>query len=860
MRKNHLVKMLAAYAVLAVSLAWADDASRSIAIPAGDLQNALELLMKQTGVELVYRPEQVAGLKTRGAHGALSDEAAVAKLLEGTSLVLNKDASGAILISPRTSQLIDPVPSDGGQSGKEGKIDSSNTFRLAQGTLAQPAGAAPVSATEGSSTDTAGGGQSQLQEVVVTAQKRTERLQDVPVPVTAISADTLLDNGQQRLQDYYASVPSLNLTTDARGNASLAIRGITTGVGGGNPTVSVTIDDVPFGSSSTYGGIIQPVPDLDPSELARVEVLRGPQGTLYGASSIGGLVKYVTADPSTSSVSGRLQADLNTVHNGDGAGYGLRGAINVPLTDSLAVRVSGFTRHDPGYIDNIVSSESGINAVNTYGGHLAALWHVSDEWSIKVSALFQETRADGTPTADPSLGDLKQSNIPGTGHSDVRAQTYSATVTGRIAGVDVTSVTGYGRFTLTALEDYTPVLGGDLPYVQPFFGPAGAYINGVTDDERASTNKFSQEIRAAIPLRAGYTWLLGVFYTHEQSQAAENWLAANSTSGEVFGNFLLGEWPTTFKEYATFTDFTAQITDRIEAQLGGRYSKNKQTYSEIDGGNFSPIFLGVPGPVVQPQVDTDDSSFTYLATLKYKFSPNLMTYVRLASGYRPGGSNSDCLVLKYSCQFGPDRTKNYEVGIKGQTPGQSLRFDASVFYIDWRDIQLQTILPSGAFYINGSRAKSQGAELSLAANPAKGLTISAVASWTDAVLREALPVGSVGEPGDRLPNSARFSGNLSVEQEFPLWTSMTGFVGVAANYVGDRVGIFLSAPGPRQLYPSYVQTDIRSGVRMNAWTVSLNVTNLTDQRGELGGGLGQFTPGFTYIQPRTLGLALLRSF
>jgi iron complex outermembrane receptor protein len=134
----------------------------------------------------------------------------------------------------------------------------------------------------------------QLEEVVVTAEKRSERLQDVPVPVTSLSGDNLVDNNQLRLQDYFASVPGLNLTTDDRGTPNLAIRGVSTGAGAGNPTVSITVDDVPYGSSSTYGGGYAPVPDIDPSDLARVEVLRGPQGTLYGASSIGGLLSYVT--------------------------------------------------------------------------------------------------------------------------------------------------------------------------------------------------------------------------------------------------------------------------------------------------------------------------------------------------------------------------------------------------------------------------------------------------------------------------------------------------------------------------------------------------------------------------------------
>src|ERR1700678_1267405 len=254
-----------------------------------------------------------------------------------------------------------------------------------------------------------------LAEIVVTAEKREERLQDVPVPVTVISTEDLLNTNHQRLQDYYTTVPGLNLVS-GDGASSLAIRGITTGGGStGNPTVGVTIDDVPFGSSSgllAFGGQI---PDIDPSDLARVEVLRGPQGTLYGASSIGGLLKYVTVDPSTEGFSGRMQADANSVYNGNGPGYVVRGAVNIPLTDTLAVRASAFTRRDAGYIDDPFIGRDGVNRADVNGGRVSLLWRPSADLSLKIGALLQDTRGFGSAYVGSSfdvnqtgLGDLQQ--------------------------------------------------------------------------------------------------------------------------------------------------------------------------------------------------------------------------------------------------------------------------------------------------------------------------------------------------------------------------------------------------------------------------------------------------------------------
>src|SRR5262249_48926184 len=154
---------------------------------------------------------------------------------------------------------------------------------------------------------------------------------------------------QLRLRDYYSRVPGLNLTPGTQSGQVLSIRGISTG--SGNPTVGVTVDDVPLGSSTFLGGGAV-VPDFDPADLARIEVLRGPQGTLYGASSISGLIKFVTADPSTAGFTGWLQGGVSSVSHGHGAGYNARGSVNVPLSDTFAVRASGFTRKDPGFIDN----------------------------------------------------------------------------------------------------------------------------------------------------------------------------------------------------------------------------------------------------------------------------------------------------------------------------------------------------------------------------------------------------------------------------------------------------------------------------------------------------------------------------
>jgi len=244
----------------------------------------------------------------------------------------------------------------------------------------------------------------ELQEIVVTAQKRIERLQDVPVPVTALDAETLAQRNQNRLQDYFAAVPGLSLNAGSFGGGgqqNLSIRGLATG-SFSNPTVGIAIDDVPFGASNQVAWGAALIPDLDPGDLDRIEVLRGPQGTLYGASSIGGLIKFVTRDPSVDGPSGRAQVLVNGVQHGE-LGYSARGSANVPISDVLAVRASGFTRRDPGYIANVSTGQHDVNRADVYGGRLSVLWKPSAAVSLKVAALLQNTEGDGNPAVDADV-------------------------------------------------------------------------------------------------------------------------------------------------------------------------------------------------------------------------------------------------------------------------------------------------------------------------------------------------------------------------------------------------------------------------------------------------------------------------
>lgn len=697
---------------------------------------------------------------------------------------------------------------------------------------------------------------SSVEEVVVTAQKVQQRLQDVPIPVTAVDTDALTTTSQLQLQDYYTRVPGLSLVLSGNGSTPvIAIRGITTG-GDTNPTVGTVIDEVSYGASVNTGQSTPAIADVDPGDLARVEVLRGPQGTLYGASSIGGLLKFVTVDPSTEAMSGNLQLGSTTVSHSDDYGYNVRGSVNVPLSDSFALRASGFTSREPGYIDNVATGQDDVNRRDSDGGRLSALWRPSDSFSLKLSALIQDTERGGTADVDTALGsDPQQSFLRDSGLYERKVQAYSATIDAKLGNVQLVSATGYSVDKSDDSVDFTTAFGG-------FFADVAQDLYGVDHEltiQHSKVEKLTQELRATLPLTDKLDWLIGVFYTEEDTRRTNQNTAADD-SGQPVG-LIFGTWygPAEFKESALFSTFTYSLTERFDVQFGGRYSDYEQKYDRLIEG---PLLGGVFADDTQ---QASDDAVTYLLTPRFKVTPDFMIYGRFASGYRPGGPNIGCgLDPRLPCSYEADTTQNYDIGVKGALLEGKLSIDAAVYYIDWKDIQIPNIqLTPSLFYTgNASKARSQGIEFALDARPLDGLSLSLWAAYNDAELRTDFPSGQLsGQSGDRLPYSSRTSGSFAVDQDFTLSGGATLFLGGTVSYVGDRKGNFQSTP-ERETFPSYVQTDLRTGLRYESWIVNVFCNNLTDERGVLRGGLDAivFPSYFSYIQPRTIGVSFSKSF
>jgi iron complex outermembrane recepter protein len=854
--------LLATCLVVGATLAHADAEARPITyvldIPAEDLTAALQSFAIASHHKLLYKAELTAGKSTRGLRGQFTAEQAMQGLLDGTGLTFEITGSSVVLIKEvsaggKTGALIAPLSADAmrGSQVEEAHSTSSTqaaysgALRLAQAGQEPSSGDGTVADQKQADTG--------LGELIVTAQKKSERLQDVPIPVSVISAQSLRDQNQLRFEDYFSDFPGLNFSSGDRGELFPAIRGLSTG-SYSNPTVGIVIDDVPYGASAESFS----APDIDPSDLAHVEVLRGPQGTLYGVSSIGGLIKYVTVDPTTDGFSGRVEAGTSTTYNGAKLGYSFRAAVNVPLGNTLAFRASGYSEELPGYIDNPLSGVRGVNKITNTGGHFAALWTPEDGFSVKLSALVQKSRSGGSSESvlAPGLGDLEQNLMPGQGGFQRDITSLSATIKARLGEVDLTSVTGYLASRLVSSLDLSTLFG---PYIEPVYGVTGSGFY-----QWNPIDKFSQELRLSGKFGHYADWLLGGFFTNEHGPQTQEFMANNLATGAAVAVFGTDDYPYLFKEYAIFGDFTAHFTDRFDVQFGGRETWDQvPAFTETTSGEYASMFLGSDPSLTNVEGDSYNS-FTYLVTPQFKISPELMVYLRLASGFRPGGGNDMFATFAGApSTYGPDKTNNYEVGVKGNTLNHSLSFDVSLYRIDWKEVQLSVEDSIGNSYtVNAGRAKSQGLEVSVEEKPLAGTTIDAWVTLNEADLTKPIPAGgAIGNNGDLLPYSSRFSGNLSLQQDFPLGHDVTGFAGAALTYMGKRLGNFQTAGIDRQIFPAYAKMDLRTGVRYQSWLVNLYVNNIADRRGSLGGGVdGYPTNAIIYIQPRTAGISVARKF
>lgn len=691
------------------------------------------------------------------------------------------------------------------------------------------AGTGQASAKDGGSTGQAAT-PTELGTVIVTANKRDERLQDVPMAVSVLSETQLDRQNATSFADYATQMPGLNTISSGQGWTQLVLRGITSGSHQPNATVGTYIDDTPYGSSTIYAAGSMLTPDIDPADIQHIEVLRGPQGTLYGSNTLGGLVKFVTTPPDTTQAGGRVSVDANSV-DGGGSGFGAHAMINIPLVENtLGLRVNAYGRTDPGYIDNVNTGKSEVNEAKVRGGRAQLLWTPSEKVSVRFSALAQNLGSDGLAnggidvdpaTMQPVYGWDKQNRAAGTGLFKLKYRLYDLSVSADMGWAKLFSTTSYGTLRLNESQDLTGLFG---PILNTIFGlPDGGYA----EVQPISLNKVTQELRLQSPADQTWEWRTGLFFTHERTVDGQDITSFDYGTGQPIALPTLGSvsvGPAIFKEWAGYGDLTWHATSRLSILVGARYSSDQTTYSQSNTGLL-----------------TGDSTFTtrgsdhpvtYLFNPSYKFTDDVMGYVRIASGFRPGGANVGVPPgLGAPLTFDPDKLTNYEVGLKALMLDKRMSVELNAFYIDWSKVQLTSTQGGFSFLGNGGKAKSQGVEASWRYNPARGLTLWSNVTYTDAKLAQDNPPGSVyGLKGNALPYVPKWAANLGVDYNFPMG-AWSGFVGGNFSYTGRRAAEFNSVPAPRYELGSFNSLNLYAGANLGNWTFKLYAKNLANKHG-----------------------------
>jgi iron complex outermembrane recepter protein len=710
-----------------------------------------------------------------------------------------------------------------------------------------------------------------LDEIVVTAQRRAERLQDVPEAITALSGDMLNQMHLQGNADLAAQVPSLSFDVLGPGETTLAIRGLGTAYGLA-PAVSYYINETPLDiRTDGYSG----APDIDFFDIDRIEVLRGPQGTLYGSSSMGGALRVLTAQPDPKSMAINAEAGASSV-DGGGNGYFAKSAVNLPLSGDAAIRVVGAFEHVPGYINREIPGDYSvaepnepvtarrINDADIKSGRILGLWEPTDSLTIKPSVMLSEVDAASTsqyfsnlPTFSiaayfptPQTSRLTVGNLQVDYNFDVAALMSSTSVLSR----DTQTQSDFTLF----FADEAPGFG--LPVMPDYPG---------TDFYTSHNAAFIQEFRLTSPTEQRLRWVVGAYFSRFRQHSTES--TNSGAFADALGqtdspNLYLFDQSVIDQQTALFADLTYKVLPQFEVTAGERYYELRDSLENTQSGDFA-----APS---QPLVHAKASGNSPRLVLTYHPTAEATIYTTAGRGYRPGGPNVGlpagigCALTKaYEPLYRPDSVWNYEVGAKTEFLQRKLSVDVAAYRIDWKDVQQAVIDPGCGyeFVANVGTAQSTGAEAEINFKPIESLLLAASGSYIHAEFNSiAGPFQGAAavHPGDAVPDVPRDKFNLSGNYTLAAIARYTGYLGLDWSHLSSvPTGFTYNA-----VRPAYSALNATLGVRTERYDLSLYGHNLTNSNGIL-----EILEGASYnygnvfrtqisTPPRTVGIDLKMHF
>jgi outer membrane receptor protein involved in Fe transport len=745
-----------------------------------------------------------------------------------------------------------------------------------------------------------------VDEVIITAQKREENLQDVPVSIQALGGQKLEELQVSDFGDFVKFLPSVSTQASGPGFGSVYMRGVASG-GDGNhsgslPSVGIYLDEQPI---TTIQGAL----DIHVYDIARVEALAGPQGTLYGASSQAGTIRIITNKPKIGVFEGSFDVETNIVSGGD-LGYAAEGYVNIPMTDNMAARIVGWYVHDAGYIDNIPATrtyptwggtinnddfaEENYNDVDTIGARASLKIDLGENWTITPQLMAQRQEAGGNFSYNPLVGDLAQTRFRPEFSNDEWYQA-ALTVEGKIGMFDVVYAGSYLKRDVETASDYS-----DYSFFYDTLFGYGAYwtdnlgnpvdptqfINA-TDHYKRQTH----ELRVSSPSDQPIRFVAGLFYQDQTHDIFQDYQIADLGSNVSItgrpGTIWLTSQQRDDTDKAVFGEVSWNITPALTLTGGLRFFEAENGLRGFFG--FGSGYSGSTGeaacfgPAITPQApctnlikSTKEDGNTHRLNLTWKITDDHMIYGTWSTGYRPGGINRRGSLPPYKSDF----LTNYEVGWKTTWLDGALRWNGAAYFEEWEDFQFSILGASGLTEIkNAAQAEIYGVETDVVWRLSNDWTVSGGAAYTNAELADNYcgftdasgnPVTNCASPlspsGTQLPVTPRFKGNLTVRYDFVL-ADMDGFAqgswaGQSSSYADLRL-VERDILGKQDSWQTF---DFVVGLKPGDWNLQVYFNNAFDERASLFrttqcaeavcGGAVYVVPN----QPRTIGIKVGRKF
>ena len=780
---------------------------------------------------------------------------------------------------------------------------SAGAVALASGVVA-----VPMAAAQGGLT---------IEEVVVTAQKRDESAQDVPISIDVIGETQLENLGVTDLEDFAQLLPSVSYVSLGPGSGSIYIRGISGGgenVLGSSPNVAVYLDEQPI---TAVGGYLNP----HIYDIARIEALAGPQGTLFGANSQSGSIRIITNKPNPAGFEASYDVEANSIKDGD-LGYLFEGMVNIPLSDRAALRLVGWHKEDAGFIDNEPYShtfsnaniraglsdpaliaaaaditvdnadvvENDFNEATTTGARAALGIDLSDSWTVTANVMRQELETSGVWDHDPTeVGDLKVTRLLPDEGDDEWTQ-VSLVVEGEMAGFSLTYAGAYLDRKSYATVDYSLYTDWYISrgFVQAFYSCYVSYFGECTDPRQASTyadrvKRDNHEIRIASPQDMRFRALLGAFYEDSDHDFDWEWhvLGLNGLTSAA-GTPAAVEPPDIYwttdmvrgnEETAVFGEVAFDLADNLTVAGSFRRFDSEVSLQGFYGTVWWPQRFGGRAPGEDnADLVTKDKDTVFKGNTSWHITDDVMLYGTYSEGYRPGGLNRDPSTVA-GFGYDPDFVESWEVGVKASAMDGRARYNLAAFTMDWDNFQLtridNSISPATLTY-NIGNARSRGIEGDVAYLLTENWDVTLAFSLIDAELAEDYWINSANEgdgnpdaeKGRALPRVPEFKANVSTRYSFQL-QDFNGYVQAYWVYTGSSWNSLVAASQAvrdRKKQHAYDILNLAVGIERDSWGAELFMRNVTDERAEVFKNAASWDSRITTNRPRTIGLRWRQKF